>query len=71
MDVVARVAHAQAIPFALLHAKHRLHAIFRKRDIVNGPPVEAAVGRVLFGKGHFENLVRLRQPPAPAFPNCA
>ncbi len=54
MYVVASVAHTQAIPLALLHAKHRLHAIFRKRDVVDGPPVEAAVGRVLFGKGHFK-----------------
>jgi len=28
--------------------------IFRKRDVVDGSPVEAAVGRVLFGEGHFK-----------------
>ena len=58
MDVVARVAHAQPVPFALFHAKHRMHTVFRKRDIVDGPPVEAALGCVLLGKGHFDDLIR-------------
>ena len=58
MDVVAGVAHAQPVAFALLHAKQRMHVIFRECDIVDGPAVEATLGCVLLGKGHFDDLIR-------------
>jgi hypothetical protein len=59
MDVVAYVTHVQPVPFALLYAKHRVHMIFRKRDIVDRPPIETTLGCVLLGRGHFDDLIRL------------
>src|SRR5271157_921402 len=71
MDVVAGVAHAQPVPFAVTYAKHwmhRLHPILRKREIVDRPPVETTLGCVLLGKDHFDDLIRLWNR-SPGFPN--
>src|SRR5580698_6637276 len=60
MDIVAGIAHADPVPLAFTYAKHGLHMIFVERDTVDGPAIESALGRVLLGKGHVENLIGLR-----------
>src|SRR5580692_2745446 len=62
MNVVTRIAHAQPVPLALRHAEHRMHLmVVRKCDSVDRPSVEAALGRILLGKGHVEDLIWLRR----------
>lgn len=55
-------AHAQPVPFALLHLEHWMHLIFRKRDVVYSPAIEAIRGGILLGKG-IVPLKRFRGDP--------
>lgn len=58
VDVVAGIAHADAIALALLQAVGRFHPV-GKYFAIDGPHIEAVIGSVPLGKGHFDDFVRL------------
>src|SRR6516165_10329791 len=61
MDVVARVAHSDAVAAALAQTVGCSHLTARKGLVVDGPEVEAARCGVLLAEGHFDGFVGLRR----------
>ena len=62
MNVVALVAHPQAIFFAFVNGKHRLHFLHREWRAVDCPKIEAVVGGIMFCKSHLDRFIwRLRR----------
>lgn len=57
MDVIARVAHAQAVLPAVMEMEHRLHTFHRERDVVDRPLVEAMIGGVALRERHLDHVV--------------
>src|SRR5215475_14369699 len=63
VDVIARVAHTQPIPLALLQVECGWCYFVRHRvsDSVDRPPVEAVLRSIIFREGHFEGFVWRRR----------
>src|SRR5579863_8159936 len=59
MNIIAGVAHAEAVALALLQVISRIHVAARKSYAVDRPLIETPVCGIPFGKGHFNHFVRL------------
>jgi hypothetical protein len=57
MDVVAGVAHVQAIALALVQMVGRLHAAAGEGDVVNCPEIKSVLGGVLLRERHDDGFV--------------
>jgi hypothetical protein len=57
MYIVAGIAHTNAVALALPQMERRGHRFARKDFVVDGPQVEAALGCILFGERHINDLV--------------
>ena len=60
VDVVAGVAHVDAVAAALMEVKRGGHVVHGEGDVVDGPAIEAFCGGVLLGEGHLDGFIGRR-----------
>src|SRR5271165_2021484 len=58
MNIVAGVAHTNAIALALAEMIGSHHRVAGKHLVVDRPPVKAVLRGILFRKGHFNQFIR-------------